>query len=384
MGKLHRHKKVGVCASCLKELTSNTETKTVRASKKIKEKLDRWPERCLIFDTEVRTTMDDDHGYQALTFGIFRVCVLVNGEYLCEREGIFYSGATDKGPRLLEYAASAVLDKKELNAIGSFVSAELPEVEARSFPPRMKLEVHQTFTAFMEKVFWPAVRQGWLVSCFNSPFDLSRLSRDWRKSNKGGFSLIMGHRFWQKAQKWIPDPYRPVIRVEPKNARVAFISRGRVKVAEKHKGKWGWDKSGRFLDVGTLLFSLFDKHMGLESWCEHFKIPGKLKEPDGKPYTPSGRVTPKEIAYCRNDVFITQRVLNEAKREFDAHELSDLLPDKSYSPASLGKAYIRKLSIEKPSEKFSRFSVENQAIAMSAYFGGRAEVHIRRTKVPVM
>jgi hypothetical protein len=376
------HKKTWVCVSCIDELGGDKKT---RPPKKIKDKPDRWPERCLIFDTEVRTTMDAEHGYHALTFGIYRICVLVNGAYLCEREGIFYSGESDKGSKGLDYAPSAVLNKAELNAIGNFVSAELPDVEARSYPPRMKIEVYQTFTAFMEKIFWPAVRQGWLITCFNAPFDLSRLSRDWRKSRKGGFTLIMGHRFWRKSQTWIADPYRPAIRIDPKNARVAFISRGRVKGAEKHKGKWGWNKPGRFLDVGTLLFSLFDKHMGLDAWCdEHFKIPGKLKEPEGKPYTPSGRVTPKEISYCRNDVLITQRALNEAKREFNAHELLDLLPDKSYSPASIGKGYLRKLGIKRPSEKFSKFSAENQGIAMAAYFGGRAEVHIRRTKVPVM
>ncbi len=233
------------------------------------------------------------------------------------------------------------------------------------------------------------MRKGWLIVCFNSPFDLSRLSRDWRKSRKGdGFKLVMGHRFWRKTQKWIPDPYRPVIHIEPKNARVAFISRSRPGIALKSKkpgvgNKWVWDKPGRFLDVGTLLFSLFDKDMGLDAWTLHFKIPGKLKEPDGKSYVPSGRVTQKELAYCRNDVLITQRLLNEAKRELDAHDLPDLLPDKSYSPASVGKAYLRKLRIAKPKDKFARFSAKNQGITMSAYYGGRAEVHIRRTKVPI-
>jgi hypothetical protein len=243
-GDLHKHKKKRVCASCLKALGVPEKT---REPKKYEEKAERWPERCLIFDTEVRTTMDGKHGYQALTFGIFRVCVLVNGEYKCVREGAFYSGESDKGSKALEYAASAVLDKDELNAVGKFVSTELPDVEARSFPPRMKLEVYQTFTAFMEKVFWREVQRGSLITCFNSPFDLSRLSRDWRPSRRGGFSLIMGHRFWQKTKKWVRDPYRPVIRIEPQNARVAFISRGGV------KGKWKW-KPDVSLTLGHFCF----------------------------------------------------------------------------------------------------------------------------------
>jgi hypothetical protein len=124
--------------------------------------------------------------------------------------------------------------------------------------------------------------------------------------------------------------------------------------------------------------------MRLDAWCEHFKVPGKLTEPDGKPYEPSGRVSAKELAYCRNDVLITQNILNEAKREFDTHDLPDLLPNKSYSPASIGKAYLRKIQIERPSVKFSDFPARDQGIAMSRYFGGRAEVHIRRTKVRVL
>jgi hypothetical protein len=221
---------------------------------------DRLPERCLIFDTEVRTIMNDKHDYQKLTFGFFRICILVNGSYLCEREGIFYSGEgepeDETTAKFLRHAASARLDKEELNAIGHFVSTELPDVEIRSYPPKLKLEVYQTFSAFMEKVFWHAVRKGWLVSCFNSPWDLSRLCRAWRPSRKGdGFSLIMGHRFWRKTQTWVPDPYRPMIRIEPKNARVAFISRGRPKYSGKgKKGKKSknkfpqWDKPAHFLD----------------------------------------------------------------------------------------------------------------------------------------
>src|SRR6266700_3311269 len=86
---LRRHKKAWVCISCIDELGGNEKT---RPPKRTKEKPDRWPERCLIFDTEVRTVMDEEHGYQALTFGVFRICVSVGGDFLCEREGILYSG----------------------------------------------------------------------------------------------------------------------------------------------------------------------------------------------------------------------------------------------------------------------------------------------------
>src|SRR5207253_9100894 len=61
----------------------------------------------------------------------------------------------------------------------------------------------------------------------------------------------------------------------------------------------------------------------------------------------------------------------------------NLLPDKAYSPASLAKAYMREMNITKPLDKF-KVPDEILGISMQPYYGGRAEVHIRRTRVPVM
>ena len=141
------------------------------------------------------------------------------------------------------------------------------------------------------------------------------------------------------------------------------------------------ENPGRFLDVGTLLFSLFDKHTSLDQWCAELQKKGYAI--DRKlAHEPRGRVTQEELRYCRQDVKITQQLLNAAKREFDIHPLPKLLPDKTYSPASLAKAYMREMNITEPLEKF-KVSDQILGIAMQSYFGGRAEVHIRRTRVPV-
>jgi hypothetical protein len=100
-------------------------------------------------------------------------------------------------------------------------------------------------------------------------------------------------------------------------------------------------------------------------------------------HEPSGRVTQAELRYCRHDVKITQQLLNAAKQEFDIHPLPKLLPDKAYSPASLAKTYMREMNIIEPLDKFE-VPDEILGIAMQAYFGGRAEAHIRRTRVPVI
>ena len=327
------------------------ESNKLRTQKSQKDQSDKWPEWVLMFDTETRTTVD-----QTIILLIWRLCKLVGDQYLCVREGI---------------VCGEQLKKAELNTIGTFMKGALPGVEIKSFPPKMKLEVDPSLSAFMGKVFWPALRKGYLIVGFNLPFDLSRISRGWRRSRKRGFSLIMANRFWRQYGCTVPDPYRPEIRIEAKDARTAFISRGKTIVPAQ------WIKTGRFLDLSTLLFSLFDKHLSLNNWCKHFKIEGKLD------HTPSGRVSLDEIAYCRQDVKATQSLLNMAKREFDLHPLPHLLPDKSYSPASIAKAYLREMNIIPPKEKF-QVPDDVLGIAMQSFSAGRAECHIRRTKVSVM
>jgi DNA polymerase family B len=317
----------------------------------------RWPERVLVFDTETRTDV-----HQELMFGIYRICKLVDDCYLCESEGVVYSEA---------------ITNEELNQIGHFVSNTLADVKVKQFPPETRLQIHRSFPEFMQKVFWPAVRKGWMIVGFNLPFDLSRLSRGWRRSRRAGFRLILSVQLDYKSHTWKPHPYRPEINLDAKDARTTFITRG---VPRFRKDEW--PNPGRFLDVGTLLFSLFDKHMSLDQWCAEFQRKGYAIERK-LDHEPGGSVSQEELCYCRQDVKITQQLLNAAKREFDSHPLPMLCADKNFSPASLAKSYMREMNITPPAEKF-KVSDEILGIAMQAYFGGRAEVHIRRTRVPVM
>ncbi|PWT84854.1 MAG: hypothetical protein C5B58_04040 [Acidobacteria bacterium] len=189
--------------------------------------------------------------------------------------------------------------------------------------------MHQSFPEFIEKVFWPAVRKGWMIVGFNLPFDISRLSRRWRRSRNGGFSLILSEQFDHKSRTWKPHPYRPEIRLDAKDARTTLFTVGTPRFRKDE-----WPNPGRFLDVSHLLFSLFYKHMSLDQWCAEFQrrryaIDRKLA------HEPSGKITQSELRYCRQDVKITQQLLNAAKQEFDAHPLPNLLPDKAFSSASI-------------------------------------------------
>ena len=317
----------------------------------------QWPDCVLLFDTETRISIDE-----TFMFGVYRILNLVDGQYRCSKEGV----VCDK------------LSKREINVIRKFARNTFPDIEVPSFLPTVLFSVHRSLLEFMEHVFFHALREGWLIAGFNLPFDLSRLSLDWRKTRKGGFALILSKIWWRKTQSWIPNPYRPPIKIEPKDARTEFISCGTTKLPAE------WLNQGRLLDIGTSLFALFDQHRSLRDWCRYFREERNLTWVHEKlDHEPSGRVSLKELQYCRRDVQCTQDLLNCAKAEFDLYGLDDLLPDKAYSPASVGKATFRQMAITRPSEKFET-PPELQGVFMQTYFGGKAEDHLRKVCVPVM
>lgn len=76
-------------------------------------------------------------------------------------------------------------------------------------------------------------------------------------------------------------------------------------------------------------------------------------------------------------------MLNACKQEFDKHSDLDLKPWDAYSPASIAKAYLKAMGIERPEIKFK---VPNKKLGpwMQGYYGGRSECRIRHEVVPVV
>src|SRR5271166_1839268 len=130
----------------------------------------KWPNHCLIFDTE--TTLDPA---QKLNFGAFRRCKLVGSRYVCVAEGIFHRDD-------LTNAQSNVLQRYKDDP------PTLPEIE--HFPAETQL-ILQNRTSFVRSVFWKSVRKGELIICFNLPFDLSRLAVRSTEGKKGDWSLAL-------------------------------------------------------------------------------------------------------------------------------------------------------------------------------------------------
>jgi hypothetical protein len=140
----------------------------------------------------------------------------------------------------------------------------------------------------------------------------------------------------------------------------------------------GYTFPGHFLDLKTLAFAQTNESHTLDSACEAFRVEhGKLVVEE------HGRITPEYIDYARRDVLATAELLEKLLAEFNWHPI-DLAPTKAFSPASVGKAYYRALGIAPVLQRQPDFPLEFCGYAMAAYYGGRAEAHIRKQLVPVV
>ena len=90
-----------------------------------------------------------------------------------------------------------------------------------------------------------------------------------------------------------------------------------------------------------------------------------------------------EIDYCRQDVRATVGLLNALLAEFKKYPLGDLPPERAYSAASIAKAFLKTMGVIPPEQKF-QLDEKTKGICMQAYYGGRAEIRIRHTPVPVV
>jgi hypothetical protein len=326
-------------------------TEVLRKKRPDQPKVEKWPDLALLVDTE--TTLDTA---QKLTLGVYRICQLIGSEYLCIEEGLFYNES---------------LNARKLKELKRYVSdpSHLPSVEVKKFPPSTRLKL-MSRADFVERVFWKSIRSEAMVVGYNLPFDLSRLAVKSTESTKGGWSLVLSLRKSRETGELEPNPERPRVVIKPLDSKMAFISLGSILHREE------WPAESRFLDLRALAWALRNQPYGLETACKAFGVPGKMN------HKPSGEVNPEEIDYCREDVRATSDLLNALKTDFDLHPFG-LRPDKAYSPASVAKAYLDEMAIAHPKEKF-QVSPQELGIAMQSYFGGRAEVRIRKTPVPVV
>ncbi len=206
-----------------------------------------------------------------------------------------------------------------------------------------------------------------LIVMFNAPFDLSRLAlgvSDARDDMYGGFSLVL----WTD-KNGEPAPWRPRVAVKSLDSKRAIKKFRRLE-------RGGQDFAGHLLDLRTLVFALTGDSHSLDSACRAFNVEGKSQAPE------FGLITEEAVDYCRQDVTATTGLLEAVLTEYARHPIA-LQPTVAYSPASVAKAYLKAMGLSPRLTSQPDFPNELLGHAMSAFYGGRAEVHLRHVPVPV-
>ena len=119
-----------------------------------------------------------------------------------------------------------------------------------------------------------------------------------------------------------------------------------------------------------------DKSHTLDSACKDFNVSRKTHTEE------HGKITKEYIDYNLNDVKITAELYESALQRYKMFNLNEDV-NKLYSPASIGKAYLRKIGIRPFTELNADFSKEILGYVMSTYYGGRTEIRIRNKAIPV-
>jgi hypothetical protein len=325
----------------------------------------RWPlpRLTIVFDTETRTDAT-----QRLTFGSYRA--FVDGRFI--EEGLFYGDD---------------LSRKEMRILRRYAKRHAPDTHRNGLKTLRLVPL----SVFRKELFKDAYKTRCLLVAFNHPFDLSRIAQGFRTARRepysGGFSLSVWT-YKDKNGKTRRDPNRPCIdikHIDSKRALIGFTSRLRKdredlipENSSSNKPQKGNVFRGHFLDLRTLAFALTDQGHTLASACSAFEVENsKIKT------SKHGEISTAYIDYNRRDVLATAELATKLLQEFRKHPIP-LQATKAFSPASIGKGYLRRMGIEPILKRQPDFPPRYLGHAQSAFFGGRASAHIRKVPVPVV
>jgi hypothetical protein len=218
---------------------------------------------------------------------------------------------------------------------------------------------------------------GGAVIGFNLPFDISRIAIDHgpaRKSNKGGFSF-----------KLSTNTDLPRVIVKHVSPRLAFIRFGPppkklTPDGQADRGLTVKPPRGSFVDVKTLAAGLLSGGWSLAALSEALQVAHPKVETEDH----GGPITSEYVGYALHDAQATWECYEALAARLKGYGLSTIEPKTLYSEASLGKAYLRQMAIQPWRKVQPDFSSEMIGQIISTYFGGRAEVNIRREKRQVL
>jgi hypothetical protein len=315
-----------------------------------------------VFDCETRT----DEA-QALTFGSYRYIV----NHQCLEEGLFHGSG---------------LSQDEKNVLRHYAQKHSADTaDSRRVQRKLLLLTREQF---VDKLYWAAYQGEGLLCAFNYPFDISRCVCDYGNARGrflGGFSFVLfQYRDKDGVLRTNPFRIRAVVKhIDSKRALKAFVpgmEPGAVDEVSDSSLTGEPDRHfrGHILDARTLTFALTDRGHTLESACETFGV----EHPKIKPKQ-HGMVTEDYIDYNRRDVLATTELTEKLLAEFELHKI-ELQATRAYSSASIGKAYLHAMGITPLLQRLPDFPKRILGAAQSGFYGGRANVHIRKVPVPVV
>jgi len=293
----------------------------------------------LIFDTE--TTIDPA---QALRVGFYQ---LRRGNDLVEEGGFFDPEALNRDER----------------------------ADLEAYCVERGLEVRPLHSFNEEVLLKYGYDLGGTIVGFNLPFDISRIAISHgaaRGTMRGGFSFELTR-----------NTRRPRVRVKHLSARASLIDFARPGINEtarsgRKRRQITPAHRGYFIDVKTLAAALTSRSFNLESLSEFLGVPTRKHTSEKH----GGPLTEDYLNYARGDVQSTWECYLALMARYREHGLSTPA-HKILSEASIGKAYLSDFGI-KPLLACQDVPRGLFGTIMSTYYGGRAEVRLRRVLTEII
>ena len=249
-----------------------------------------------------------------------------------------------------------------------------------------------TVRQFVDLIIFREIYElGGVIVGFNLPFDISRLAvrhgparrgrpNPNRPGGKGDTRFQGGFTF-----TITEDTKRPPVRVKHLSQKSAFIEFGdppgaRTPPGMAKKGLKVPNSKGVFVDVKTLAAALTSESHSLASLSAALKVDTVKTAVDDH----GAALTPDYIDYAIRDVQATYECYASLAGRYDGFGLTATRADKIFSEASLGKAYLKQMGVRPWTEVQPDFDPAVIGQIMTSYFGGRAEVNIRRTITQVL
>ncbi len=300
----------------------------------------------LIFDTE--TTIDAS---QKLRFGTYQVR---KGDVITHK-GIFYD--------------EDVLTEGEIRTL-------------KECATQNNLTI-LTVAEFIKKIFFGVgYKYRSRIVGFNLPFDISRLAIDHAEARTTKHNKLMQGGF---TFKLIENDFYPRVQIKHMSARNSFIQfttpKGqRTSKPNRKKKRKNPIRRGFFIDVKTLAAALTSQSHTLDSLAKSLSVDAlkQLTDDHGK------ALTADYIEYAVRDTETTWQCYTKLQKLYDLHGLKLTSSHNIHSEASLGKAYLRDMGIQPWQKMQPDFPDDLIGNIMSSYFGGRSEVHIRKTPTQIL